>query len=128
MCDLRYNHVTLLIWFPTDDLVPEVVFCPEDYEVVGESKITSVTWEEPVFRDPTGHDLEVNNNLAEGNTALLPWGRHTVVYTASNNDNGQKAVCQFTIIVERKMNVLYFGENSLNYKNGTFGFTYHFKK
>ncbi|XP_033644442.1 sushi, von Willebrand factor type A, EGF and pentraxin domain-containing protein 1-like isoform X2 [Asterias rubens] len=84
-----------------DDLVPEVVFCPEDYEVVGDSKITSVTWEEPVFRDPTGHDLEVNNNLAEGNTALLPWGRHTVVYTASNNDNGQKAVCQFTIIVER---------------------------
>lgn len=89
--------------FPADDLVPDVLFCPEDYNIVGETRLTEVTWEEPVFRDPLGHDLEVNNNLAGGNTALLSWGRYPVVYTATNTDNGQKAVCQFDINVERKL-------------------------
>ncbi|XP_038060587.1 sushi, von Willebrand factor type A, EGF and pentraxin domain-containing protein 1-like [Patiria miniata] len=80
-----------------DDLEPEVIYCPDDYAITARDILTEVTWDEPIFRDPLGHDLVVSNNVAEGHTAILPWGRHTVVYTAINTDNGQKAACQFAI-------------------------------
>ncbi|XP_022105682.1 sushi, von Willebrand factor type A, EGF and pentraxin domain-containing protein 1-like isoform X2 [Acanthaster planci] len=80
-----------------DDLEPEVVFCPGDYEIIAHEALIDVTWDEPIFRDPLGHDLEVTNNVAIGNTAKLGWDTTTVVYTAINTDNGQKAACQFAI-------------------------------
>ena len=78
------------------------MYCPGDYLIESETKLTMVTWDEPIFRDPTGHDLDVSNNVATGNTALLPLGRITVVYTAFNLENGQKASCRFSIEIKCK--------------------------
>ena len=83
-----------------------MVYCPDDYFFTAQGILTEVTWDEPVFRDPLGHDLHISNNIASGNTAELGWDRHTVVYTAINPVNGQKAACQFAITITRKCTVI----------------------
>ncbi|XP_022105727.1 sushi, von Willebrand factor type A, EGF and pentraxin domain-containing protein 1-like [Acanthaster planci] len=79
---------------------PVVVFCPTSgYNVTTETSLTEVTWEEPVFEDPSGDELEISNNRGSGNMATFPWGTHVVMYTATDTSNGKTAVCEFLIDV-----------------------------
>ncbi|KAI8480747.1 hypothetical protein Bbelb_415400 [Branchiostoma belcheri] len=79
------------------ELPPNVVFCPDDLTITATDRLAEVSWPEPVFDDPTGSDLDVSSNIA--NNGSLPWGDHSVTYTATNLDNGKSATCVFLVIV-----------------------------
>ncbi|XP_078695719.1 CUB and sushi domain-containing protein 3-like, partial [Branchiostoma floridae x Branchiostoma belcheri] len=79
------------------ELPPNVVFCPDDLTITATDRLVEVSWPEPVFDDPTGSDLEVSSNIA--NNGSLPWGDHSVTYTATNVDNGKSASCTFLVII-----------------------------
>ncbi|XP_035695798.1 sushi, von Willebrand factor type A, EGF and pentraxin domain-containing protein 1-like [Branchiostoma floridae] len=79
------------------ELPPNVVFCPDDLTITATDRLAEVSWPEPVFDDPTGGDLDVSANIA--NNGSLPWGDHSVTYTATNVDNGKSVTCTFLVIV-----------------------------
>ncbi|XP_022103007.1 sushi, von Willebrand factor type A, EGF and pentraxin domain-containing protein 1-like [Acanthaster planci] len=81
-----------------DEREPIVVFCPTfGYNITTKTSLTEVTWEEPIFEDPSGDELEISNNRGSGNTAVFPWGTHAVVYTATDSSNGKTAICEFLV-------------------------------
>ncbi|XP_071810204.1 uncharacterized protein [Asterias amurensis] len=80
-----------------DELKPRIVFCPSaGYDITGPQQ-TEVTWQTPVFEDLRGDHLQITQSRGTGNSDRFSWGTHNVVYTASDIDNGQIAVCEFTI-------------------------------
>ncbi|XP_078611237.1 uncharacterized protein LOC144881802 isoform X2 [Branchiostoma floridae x Branchiostoma japonicum] len=79
------------------ELPPNVIFCPDDLTITATDRLAEVSWPEPLFDDPTGGDLDVSANIA--NNGSLPWGDHSVTYTATNVDNGKSVTCTFLVIV-----------------------------
>ncbi|XP_071847709.1 uncharacterized protein [Apostichopus japonicus] len=85
--------------FVQNNLFPEVDYCPEDIEVEATGRLTSVTWDDPVFSEPSGDNgaLLVSCNF-ESNTQL-PWGSHNILCGATNSNNGKTVECRFTVDV-----------------------------
>ncbi|XP_070552541.1 uncharacterized protein [Ptychodera flava] len=86
----------------TDDIEPIVQHCPSDQTFEIEGNSNNITWQEPVFEEPTGDDLLITNNYNDLPYAELPIGTHTIVYLAENVDNGNTVSCQFNIEVTGK--------------------------
>ncbi|XP_038061479.1 neurogenic locus notch homolog protein 2-like [Patiria miniata] len=100
--DAAGNSVSCTFWvYILDDRAPEVVFCPPDVSVTASTRITQVSWDEPVFRDPSGGELVISSNTGPGNRANFTVGTHFVMYTARDPDNGKTAICEFTVMVQQ---------------------------
>ncbi|XP_038050781.1 sushi, von Willebrand factor type A, EGF and pentraxin domain-containing protein 1-like [Patiria miniata] len=95
------NSVSCIFWvYILDERAPEVVFCPDSYSFTAQASVTEVTWEKPLFRDPSGDELVVTSNRGLGNRDNFTVGTHNVMYTARDTDNGKTATCEFTVTIQ----------------------------
>ncbi|XP_048256923.1 uncharacterized protein LOC124140301 isoform X3 [Haliotis rufescens] len=68
--------------------------CPGDIVQLGTTRITEVTWDDPVFE---GKDSTIISTHKSRDVFL--WGRYQVVYLASNSA-GNKGLCSFKIFIQ----------------------------
>lgn len=100
------NHIdnlelTCICLFMTDELSPEVVYCPADQSITTTSLKTEVTWKEPQFKDNSNDPLTIKCSHQSGTEFY--WGTWNVHCTAQdNNPNNEPALCQFTLTIKRK--------------------------
>ncbi|XP_071494424.1 complement receptor type 1-like [Diadema antillarum] len=80
------------------EVPPRVEFCPPDQNITTTTKLTEVRWDLPIFTPLPGTDMIETCNQAK-NPALLPWGKHTILYQASEKQSGLKAVCRITVAI-----------------------------
>ncbi|XP_076045935.1 sushi, von Willebrand factor type A, EGF and pentraxin domain-containing protein 1-like [Oratosquilla oratoria] len=80
----------------SDKTPPEVVSCPSSQSHSSEGPVV-VTWEEPKFQDDSGYIAKVEKTHESGQMFL--WGRHTVMYTATDNSSNSVS-CSFTIVIK----------------------------
>lgn len=112
--NLELNYICLLV---TDELSPEVVYCPADQSITATATKTMVTWDEPQFRDNSNDPLTIKCSHRSGTEFY--WGTWNVHCTAQdNNPNNEPALCQFTLTIKRKVQFSIlrrtFGENDFN--------------
>ena len=85
----------------TDELSPEVVYCPKDQIIITKEIKEVVIWNEPQFKDNSNHPPTIKCNHQSGTEFY--WGTWNVSCTArDNNPNNKPALCQFNITVKRK--------------------------
>lgn len=88
----------------TDNLGPQVVYCPADQDITATKMTTIVTWKDPQFKDNSNSPLLITCSHQSG-TAFY-WGTWNVFCTAyDDNPDNDPAVCKFTITVKRKRQV-----------------------
>lgn len=89
------------LFFFTDNLGPEVVYCPPDQNIIATQMKTVVTWKPPQFNDNSNGNLTIICNHENGTEFY--WGTWIVHCTAfDNNPNNKPADCQFKIRLKRK--------------------------
>ncbi|XP_071484069.1 uncharacterized protein [Diadema antillarum] len=82
-----------------DELSPILLSCPSNMSLMSDTQTTCVTWEQPVFHEITGDDLDITCNYDNGE-GCFHFGNHQITCSATNLDNGKTAVCSFRIEIE----------------------------
>ncbi|XP_022084521.1 sushi, von Willebrand factor type A, EGF and pentraxin domain-containing protein 1-like [Acanthaster planci] len=80
-----------------DNLSPVLEFCPPNENITANGRLTTVTWQEPVFRELTGDELDISCSHQSGSS--FPWGSHNIQCSATNLDNSKTTMCQFIVTV-----------------------------
>ncbi|XP_022108062.1 sushi, von Willebrand factor type A, EGF and pentraxin domain-containing protein 1-like [Acanthaster planci] len=80
-----------------DNLSPVLEFCPPDQNITAYDRLTTVTWQEPVFQDPTGGELNIICNHPSGSSFGV--GSHNIQYNATRLRNNRFTVCQFMVTI-----------------------------
>ena len=88
--------IVIVIFSPTDNTGPEVVYCPPDQDITVSQMKTVVTWQSPEFKDNSNGPLNIECSHESG-TAFF-WGTWNVQCRAyDNNPSNDPALCQFTL-------------------------------
>ena len=88
-------------YFITDNLGPEVVYCPPDQNVSVTKMKSVIRWKSPQFKDNSNSPLVESCSHQSG--TKFYWGTWNVLCTAyDKNPNNKPAVCRFTLRLKRK--------------------------
>ncbi|XP_077984887.1 uncharacterized protein LOC144439473 [Glandiceps talaboti] len=98
--------------YVTDDVQPVVTYCPPDKTEQISGQSANISFGEPIFEEPTGDTLDITNNFDGASTTELALGVHTIIYQATNPENGNTVFCQFNIeVTGTSCEVLHLPEN-----------------
>nr|XP_054766885.1 sushi, von Willebrand factor type A, EGF and pentraxin domain-containing protein 1-like [Lytechinus pictus] len=100
--DMAGNNVSCSFTvYVQDELNPVVEYCPNNTEVTTSQQLTEVTWDPPIFLEPTGDPLEISCNYEDGMATLAIDKDHLIECKATNLDNSKTTTCSFIISVKR---------------------------
>lgn len=85
--------------FVQNNLFPEIDFCPDDIIIEATGRLTSVTWDPPIFSEPSGDNDALLVSCTFESGTQLPWGSHNIVCSARNRNNGKTVECRFSVEV-----------------------------
>ena len=93
-------NITLAFIF-SDDMGPQVLFCPASFTARATAMTAIVNWDAPIFKDNSLGLIEPQCNRQSGDRFY--WGDWNIYCRAyDNNPNNEPAVCNFVVTVKRK--------------------------
>ena len=91
----------LYCFYLSDDMGPQVLFCPTSFTIRATKQTAIVNWDVPIFKDNSLGNLEPECNRQSGESFY--WGDWNIYCRAyDNNPNNEPAVCHFVVTVKRK--------------------------